>query len=766
MTTSTSPAAPLPAEFTEELSQEDVARRIAVQVNIRPQQVLRTLELLDDKNTIPFIARYRKEVTGSLDEVQIQAIEDAAASLRALHERKGDVLRLINEQGKLTPELAQAIIAAATLQAVEDLYLPYRQKRKTRASVARDKGLEPLAELILAQAQVPGLTGQAALERAAAPYIDPDKALPTTVEVYAGARDICAEVIAEHAAVRGAVRQLFFAEGHLRTRLAVGEAELAEKDPKGTYQLYYDFSEPVARLVPHRTLAVNRAEREDVIRVAVEVPVERALPLIYATFPVDGTSPFAGELAAAAADGYKRLLAPAIEREVRAEITTQAEAHAIGLFATNVRHLLLQPPLRSHRILGIDPGFRTGCKIAVIDETGKYIEGATIYPHPPQHEWEAAKRTLMLLCAKHHISAIAIGNGTASRESEQLAAELIHDMQARGVKDIPGYMIVSEAGASVYSASEIARQEFPTLDVTQRGAISIARRLLDPLAELVKIDPKAVGVGLYQHDVDQRELAKELERVVTSCVNFAGVDINAASAPLLKHVAGINARVAEAIVAHREANGPFHSRAEIKKVTGLGPATFVQAAGFLKIPNGDDLLDNTFIHPESYAAARKLLDLLPASDDGKLPERVKLWRAMTQLGAKTSKKHKGDDPLAALADQLAIGIPTLSDILDNLEKPGLDPREGLDAPILRRDVLSLDDLHEGMILQGTVRNVVDFGAFVDIGVKHDGLVHVSELADRFVKDPTAVVAVGQVVQVRVLGVDKARGRVQLSMRGV
>ncbi len=760
MTTSTSP---LPVEFAEELTQEELARRVAVQVNIRPAQVLRTIELLDDKNTIPFIARYRKEVTGSLDEVQIQAIEDAAASTRALHERKSDVLRLINEQGKLTSELAQAIIAATTLQAVEDLYLPYRQKRKTRASVAREKGLEPLAEMILAQAQVPGKTGEAALAAAAEPFIDPEKGLPTAAEVYAGARDICAEVIAENATVRGEIRKLFFSEGELRTRLAVSEEELAEKDPKGVYQLYYDFSEPVARLVPHRTLAVNRAEREDVIRVAVEVPPERAVPLMHQTYPVSSASPFMNELAAATLDGYKRLLAPAIEREVRAEITAQAEAHAISLFATNVRNLLLQPPLRGYRILGIDPGYRTGCKISVIDETGKYLEGATIYPHQPQKEWDAAKRTLMVLCAKHRIGAIAIGNGTASRETEQMVADLIREMQAQGAKDVPGYMIVSEAGASVYSASEIARQEFPNLDATQRGGISIARRLLDPLAELVKIDPKAVGVGLYQHDVDQRELAKELERVVTSCVNFAGVDINSASAPLLRHVSGINARVAEAIVAHREANGPFRKRADIKKVPGLGPATFVQAAGFLKIPNGDDLLDNTFIHPESYDAARKLLELLPEA--GKLPERVKLWRSMSQLQSKSNKKQ-GKDPLSELAQQLSIGVPTLSDILDQLEKPGLDPREGLDAPILRHDVLSLDDLHEGMVLQGTVRNVVDFGAFVDIGVKNDGLVHVSELADHFVKDPTSVVAVGQVVRVRVKGVDKARGRVQLSMRGV
>lgn len=750
----------LPVEFPEVLAEEDLARAIAIALKIKPSQVLRTIELLDGKNTVPFIARYRKEMTGSLDEVQIQDIEDQAASLRGLHERKGDVLRIINEQGKLTLELAQAIIAATTLQAVEDLYLPYRQKRKTRASVAREKGLAPLADLILKQERMAGVQGAAALAAAAAPYINPELSVATQDDAYAGARDIVAETIAEDATVRGAVRNEFFRHGEMRTRLAVTEAELAEKDPKGVYQLYYDFAEPVARLVPHRTLAINRAEREDVLRIGVEVEANRALPLMHEVYPINGASPFAEQLASAVADGFKRLLAPAIEREVRAELTRQAEEHAIAIFATNVRNLLLQPPLRDHRILGLDPGFRTGCKVSIVDETGKYLEGATIFPHPPQRDWENAKKAIKALIAKHHITAIAIGNGTASRETEQFAAELIHELEVSKAKDIPGYMIVSEAGASVYSASEIARQEFPTLEATQRGGISIARRLLDPLAELVKIDPKAVGVGLYQHDVDQRELAKELERVVTSCVNFAGVDVNSASAPLLRQVSGINNRVAEAIVAYRETNGQFRQRDQLRKVPGLGPTTFVQAAGFLKIMNGDEILDSTFIHPESYGATRKLLNLLPGDKHTKLPERVGMWRSLAQLQA----KHQGQAALEGLAAQVGVGTPTLHDILENLEKPGLDPRTGLDAPILRHDVLSLDDLHEGMVLQGTVRNVVDFGAFIDIGVKNDGLVHVSELADHFVKDPTSVVAVGQVVNVRVKGIDKVRGRVQLSMR--
>jgi len=747
-------------DFPKELTMEQLARAIATTLHIRPNQVIRTIELLDDKNTIPFIARYRKEVTESLDEVQIQAIEDQAASLRTLHERKGDVLRIIHEQGKLTPELAQAIISATVLQTIEDLYLPYRPKRKTRASVAREKGLAPLADLILHQGVIAGQTAAAAFTQAGSVYINSENGLTAIEEVYAGARDICAEIIAEDATVRSEVRALCFKDGEVTARLAMTAEEAALKDPKGTYQLYYDFAEPISRLVPHRVLALNRAEREDIIRLGVDAPVTDALSRIHERFPLNGSSPFMQQLATASEDSYKRLLAPAIEREVRAELTRVAEEHAIAIFATNVRNLLLQPPLRGYRILGVDPGFRTGCKLSVIDETGKYLEGGTIYPHPPQREWESAKRTLTQLINKHAIRAIAVGNGTASRETEQLMAELIHELAEKNSADVPGYMIVSEAGASVYSASEIARQEFPTLEATQRGGISIARRLLDPLAELVKIDPKAVGVGLYQHDVDQHTLAKELERVVTSCVNFAGVDVNSASAPLLKHVSGINSRVAEAIVNHRETNGKFRSRKELNKVSGLGPATFVQAAGFLKVPDGTEPLDNTFIHPESYAATNKLLELLPGDSATKLPERVKLWRSMAQLQA----KHKGKSPIETMAEQVGIGVPTLNDILENLEKPGLDPREGIQAPILRRDVLSIDDLHAEMVLQGTVRNVVDFGAFVDIGVKNDGLVHISELADQFVADPTSVVAVGQVVNVRVLAVDKTRGRVQLSMR--
>lgn len=757
---STSMPIPFPAQFAESLPIEDLARTIATELKVKPSQVMQTLTLLDDGNTIPFIARYRKEATGSLDEVQIQDVEDRSSTLRSLHERKGDILRIIHEQGKLSAELAQAIIAATTLQSAEDLYLPYRPKRKTRASIAREKGLEPLAQQILAQVSIQGISTAQARIAAATPYLSEEKGVLSLEDAYTGARDICAEVIAEDARVRAALRQQFMTTSALRTRLTVSAEEIAQKDPRGVYTLYYDFTEHVTRLTPHRVLAINRAEREDVIRVAAEVPLDQAVEHLHTYFPISASSPFAEDIAVACADSVKRLLAPSLEREVRAMLTEKAEAHAIGIFATNVRNLLLQPPLRGNRIMGIDPGFRTGCKISVIDENGTYCEGATIYPHAPKNQGMQAKQILRALCVKHTISAIAIGNGTASRETEQFIAELIQDLEQEHAALIPGFTIVSEAGASVYSASAIARQEFPDLDVTERGGISIARRLQDPLAELVKIDPKAIGVGLYQHDVDQRELAKELERVVTSCVNYAGVDVNAASAELLKHVSGINARVAESIVQHRMKNGSFTSRKGVLKVSGLGPATFVQAAGFLRVPNGKELLDNTFIHPESYDAVHALLTLLPGDTQTKLPERVQLWRSMSQL----QTKQKNTDAMSELATRIGVGVPTLADILTNLEKPGIDPREDLPPVVLRHDVLSMDDLQEGMQLQGTVRNVVDFGAFVDIGVKHDGLVHVSEMADRFINDPTAVVAVGQVVTVRVVSIDKARGRIQLSMR--
>jgi uncharacterized protein len=748
----------------------ELAQTLSKELGLGGGQIARTIALLDEGNTIPFIARYRKEVTGSLDEVQIQTIADRALALRTLFERKGDVMRLVEAQGKLTEVLAVAIDAATTLQEVEDLYLPYRPKRKTRASVAREKGLAPLAEIILQQPELVG-DANAILEEFAGQYLDAEKGLETSLEAYAGARDIVAEIIAEDASVRGSVRATFIRHATVSAKLADADA-IAEKDPHGVYQLYYEFSEKVTKMAPHRVLALNRAEREGVLRVSASLAYEQAERDIAEHYPVKATSPFAQYLAVAIEDGYKRLLAPAMEREMRAELTRQAEEHAINIFAANLRNLLLQPPLRGRKVLGIDPGFRTGCKLTVIDETGKYLNSDTLYLFQP----EKAQQTLRKLLTHNGITVIAIGNGTASRETEQMVAGLIRELEEESGKSGQiGYVIVNEAGASVYSASEVARQEFPTLDATQRGTISIARRLQDPLAELVKIDPKAVGVGLYQHDVDQKELAAMLERVVVSCVNFAGVEVNSASATLLKHVSGINSRVAKAIVAYREQHGPFKSREELHKVSGLGPAAFVQAAGFLKVAKGDEPLDNTFIHPESYMAVRTLLEMLPTGDESKHmkhAERVAQFRQFIKLQSSPGSKGRnggGTGEQAAWADiakKVGVGLPTLNDILENLEKPGLDPRDALPAPILRHDVLKMEDLQTGMVLQGTVRNVVDFGAFVDIGVKQDGLVHVSELADRFVKDPLTVVAVGQVVQVRVLKVDVQRGRVQLSMRGV
>ncbi|HEV2580317.1 MAG TPA: Tex family protein [Ktedonobacteraceae bacterium] len=774
MTNSDSGASLAAPQVEETLPIAELARTLAVELHLSREQITRTVTLLDEGNTIPFIARYRKEVTGSLDEVQIQAIADRAGALRALYERKADVRRLIDVQGKLTPELANAIAASVNLQEVEDLYLPYRPKRKTRASVAREKGLAPLADLILQQ---PVLRGDAEtiLEEQARPYLDADKGVETSLEAYAGARDIAAEVMAEDATVRGSMRAAFFKRSTLGAKVADPD-KIAEKDPNGVYQLYYTFNENITKLVPHRVLALNRAEREDVLRISISLPYEEAQPVMTASYSIKAASPFAGQLAGAMEDGYKRLLAPAMEREARVELTRKAEEHAIHIFAANLRNLLLQPPLRGRKALGIDPGIRTGCKLTIVDETGKYLESDTIY----LHQSEKATQTLRRLIARHSIDVIAIGNGTASRETEQLVASLIKELeQETGKQGKIGYVIVNEAGASVYSASEAARQEFPTLDVTQRGTISIARRLQDPLAELVKIDPKAVGVGLYQHDVDQKELADMLDRVVVSCVNFAGVEVNSASAALLKHVSGINTRVANAIVKYREEHGPFASRQALQKVSGLGPATFVQAAGFLKVSNGSEPLDNTFIHPESYPAAHALLAMLPADDEKgkamKPAERVAQFRQLVklQIGRNTSSKGNrstgGDSEHYAwdeIARKIGVGLPTLNDILDNLEKPGLDPRDTLPAPILRHDVLKMEDLQPGMVLQGTVRNVVDFGAFVDIGVKQDGLVHISEMADRYVRDPLSVVAVGQVVQVRVIGVDTKRGRVQLSMKEI
>ncbi len=722
------------------------AAAVAAALGLPRGAVARTVDLLDGGNTIPFIARYRKEVTGGLDEVAVGDIAERLTAWRALEERRAAVRRLIEEVGALTPELDAEVAAAASIAALDDLYLPYRPKRRTRATIARERGLAPLAALMLAQRP-----GTAPREDQARPFVDPENGVGSEEDALAGARDIVAEAVNEHAGVRAALRALF-----LRAGVVTATApDAPEKDPTRAYATYYEFGLRAAAVAPHQTLALNRGEKSGVLRVALEAPEADVLALIARRYVPDGRSPLANDLRDACADAYRRLLAPSLERETRATLTERAEEHAISVFARNLRALLLQPPLRGRAVLGLDPGFRTGCKVAVVDPTGKPLALDTVYPHPPQNRAEEALAALQRLVEAHGVSVVAIGNGTASRETERLVARLIDRVREKDKGSELAYVIVSEAGASVYSAAPIARAEFPDLDVTARGTISIARRLQDPLAELVKVPPQSAGVGLYQHDVDEKRLTAALDRVVESAVNFAGVDANTASAALLAHVAGVTKRVAENIVAYRNANGPFRARRELLKAPGLGPATFLQAAGFIKIPGGAEPLDDTFIHPESYDGARTLIALLPAGGDRRLPERAAEYRVAVQADERLRRD---------IALEVGLGEPTLLDVLENLAKPGLDPRAAAPPPLLLRDVLSLDDLSEGMTLQGAVRNVVDFGAFVDIGLKNDGLVHRSELGPRPVRDPLDVVSVGDIVSVRVLSVDKERGRIALSMR--
>ncbi len=708
---------------------------IAKELKLKPSQVENTVKLLDDGNTIPFIARYRKEVTGELDENQIRDIEERLTYLRNLEERKQEVIRLIDEQGKLTPELTQAINGAVKLQEVEDLYRPYKQKRKTRASVAREKGLQPLADAILAQEQPFELAVEAAK------YRNAEMGIETIEEALAGARDIVAEVIADDAGVRQSVRKLTFDEGYVASQI--------KSDEKGVYRMYADYREPVQKIPPHRILALNRGEKEEALNVKIEAPVDKNTAAIGGLF-IKANSPFKDFLMEAVTDSYKRLIEPSIERDIRNELTVKGEEQAIKIFGSNLRNLLLQAPIMGKNILGVDPGYRTGCKLAVIDDTGKVLEVGVIYPTPPQSKVEEAKKVMTGLIIKYKVDLIAIGNGTASRETEAVVAEMI--------AAFPGplaYTIVSEAGASVYSASKLAGEEFPQYDLSLRSAVSIARRLQDPLAELVKIDPKAVGVGQYQHDVNPKRLENTLQGVVESCVNSVGVDLNTASPSLLKYVAGIKASVAKNIVAFREANGKFTNRELLKKVKGMGGQTFVQCAGFLRVVDGVNPLEKTPVHPESYHLAESIL--------------VKIGYAVSDLAG--SRQAAVQTALGALdpaevAHELGAGEPTVRDIIEALQKPGRDPREDMPKPIFHQEVTTLENLREGMVLQGTVRNVVDFGAFVDIGVKHDGLVHISQLADKYVKHPMEVVAVGDIVKVKVIGVDLDRERVSLSMREV
>lgn len=722
---------------------EKLILRIAEELNIKPGQVAGTVKLFDEGNTVPFIARYRKEVTGNLDERQIRQLEERLNYLRNLEKRKDEVIRLIDEQDKLTEELEEKIRNAVILQEVEDLYLPYRQKRRTRATKAREKGLEPLARLIWEQEVFSGT-----LEEYGQPYLDPEKELNSIEEVYQGARDIIAEWISEEAEIRKDIRKYSHEKGVLES--SVKNKEL---DEEGKYEIYYEYSEAVRKLPPHRILAINRGEKEEVLSVKLVVDEERIYELIKGRIQKNTENIFIGEIITALEDAYKRLIAPSIEREIRNSLTEKAEEHAIEVFSNNLKALLLQPPFRDHVVMGIDPGFRTGSKVAVVDRTGKLLATASIFPHPPQNEKDQAARIVLELIEGYQVEAIAIGNGTASRETELFIAEIIKGYRQDKGKDL-NYIIVNEAGASVYSASVLAREELPELDVAMRGAVSIARRLQDPLAELVKIEPRSIGVGLYQHDIDPVRLAESLGKVVESTVNFVGVDLNTASVSLLQYVAGINIGVARNIVKYREENGVFRNREELKKVPRLGEKTFIQAAGFLRIPDGDNPLDNTPIHPESYAGTERLLQDL-GHTAASLGDREKLAELRISLA--------GLD-LEAKAGELEIGLLTLQDIVSALRQPGRDPRDELPAPIFRTDVLKLEDLRPEMLLQGTVRNVVDFGAFVDIGVEVDGLVHISEMSDQYVENPLDFVQVGNIVTVKILSIDERRKRIALSMR--
>ena len=704
------------------------AEKIASQLKVRTEQVSATIELLDSGNTLPFIARYRKEATGGLDEEQLRQVIEQLDRLRSVDERREAILKSITEQGKLTPELSGQLLASETLTALEDLYLPYKPKRRTRASIAREKGLEGLAEWILKQPPT-----RQTLSQIARPFLNDQ--VPAEEEAWAGARDIVAETISDHAEVRRTTREKAMRWGALRSEKIENAV-----DERGVYQTYFEFESGVERLRPHQVLAINRGEKEKVLRVKVEIPEREWMTAILAVFQPRHLSPLAGQLEMAIADAAERLLLPAIERDVRRELSEKAELHAIGVFASNLRSLLGQPPLTGQTVLGIDPGFRTGSKVAVVDPTGKLLETATIYPHEPQKEREKSLKILAALIKKHHVTLITIGNGTASRETEQLAADLIHTY-APEVK----YLIVNEAGASVYSASPLARAELPGLDVSLRGAVSIARRAQDPLAELVKIDPKAIGVGLYQHDVDQKQLSQSLTGMVESVVNQVGVDVSTASPALLTYVAGIGPRLAEKIVEYRDQNGPFPNRLALRSVPGVGPKAFEQAAGFLRIHDGENPLDASAIHPESYAVAEGLLkkaELTPQiSPAGRKP-------ALDEL-----LKHQ---PIQKLAHELGAGVPTLSDIFEQLVRPGRDPRQNAPAPILRSDVLSMDDLVAGMRMKGTVRNVVDFGVFIDIGVKQDGLLHRSQLP------PGTRLSVGDVIEIEIQKIEIERGRIALA----
>ncbi len=712
----------------------DIIKTLAQELEIKPWQAEAAVGLIDDGNTIPFISRYRKEATGSLNDEVLRKLFERLNYLRNLEEKKAQVLSTIEEQGKLTPELRKQIEDAQTLVVVEDLYRPYRPKRRTRATIAKEKGLEPLANLILLQMT------EKSLEQEAQAFLSEEKGVLTAEDALSGAKDILAESVADEADYRIRIREMTAREGML-----VSEAR--DEKAQSVYEMYYSYTEPVPKVAGHRVLAINRGEKEKFLTVKIEAPEEKILRYLerqVITRENPQTSPVLREVVA---DSYKRLIAPAIEREIRGAMTEKAEDGAIAVFGKNLEQLLMQPPIAGHVVLGWDPAFRTGCKLAVVDATGKVLDTTVVYPTAPTNEAKirAAKDTVKKLIQKYGVTLISLGNGTASRESEQVIVDML--------KEIPqkvSYMITNEAGASVYSASKLATEEFPNFDVGQRSAASIARRVQDPLAELVKIDPKSIGVGQYQHDMNQKKLGEALDGVVEDSVNRVGVDLNTASAPLMEHISGITKTIAKNIVAYRESNGRFTDRRELLKVPKLGPKAFEQCAGFMRISGGKNPLDATSIHPESYEAAGKLLKELGYTKE---------WIAQQGVGVILIRDYK------KMAERVGVGEPTLRDIVKELSKPGRDPREDMPQPILRTDVLEMKDLKEGMILKGTVRNVIDFGAFVDIGVHQDGLVHISQLTDKkFVKHPLEVVSVGDIVEVKVLSVDLQKKRIALTMR--
>lgn len=720
--------------MTENLNQTIIQLVQKELSDYRPKQLTTVLNLLNEGNTVPFIARYRKEMTGSLDEVQIREIEERYAYLENLEKRKNEVIRLIDEQGKLTPELETEITQSVKMQQVEDLYRPYKQKRRTKATIAKEKGLEPLALWLM---QLTDGEVQSEAEK----YIDKEKEVSSAEEALQGAHEIIAEQVSDNAKFRTWIRSYTYNKG-----MYVSQVKDEQADEKGVYEMYYDFAEPVHKMVSHRILATNRGEKEEVLKVFLQVDEAAVLAYLDRQLVKNPASPSSSFVREAYQDSYKRFIQPAIERELRNELTEKADEQAIAIFGENLRNLLLQPPLKGKVVLGFDPAYRTGCKLAVVDATGKVLAIEVIYPHKPaaQAKREAAGPAFIQLINKYQVDMVAIGNGTASRESELFVAEQLKSADHKAY-----YAIVNEAGASVYSASEIARKEFPHLQVEERSAVSIARRLQDPLAELVKIEPKAVGVGQYQHDVSQKRLAEQLDFVVETAVNQVGVDVNTASPQLLQHISGLNKTTAQNIVSYREENGEFTARTQLKKVPRLGPKAHEQAIGFLRVPGGKNILDNTGIHPESYSIAKDILMTVHLSE-----KELGTEEAVEKLTRLSAEK---------LAESLSVGEETLADILAGLTQPGRDMRDEMPAPLLRTDVLSMEDLKPGMELTGTVRNVIDFGAFVDIGVKQDGLVHISKLSKKFVKHPTDVVSVGDIVTVWIEQVDTKKGRISLTM---